>query len=433
MARTPFGRLAVSMIGLFSLASPLVPSSALAQSTTPDCEALRQRLAEHARLSDGVRQALRAQVGGASAVAAAPAPAAAPAAAPTRADTIRARLEQIPKDRQVLEDQRLASMVRFDFARASQIQGQIQTLDGEKAVLERELAALPATPGAPAPAAPAPAPRQLSDAERVRCEDASASLANTVKVRQRELGAREGQSGVIPLMGFKAQMAEQIARDLAGQFAAWPEAATQVGLLANESTPGSIEGFVDVPAPNVFRLYRQRSDGTLAVEVFMPPGSPTPPAYGEPLRRIEEATVRQPGQALADLLAARPAGSVRVLAQSAQFTDARTSLLAANFADTAKVETGAVRSVEYLNYRGETVRLVETIASGVSGLVIRRLIVLPKPNSQEQWEETVTQIRPVSFYRTDVEIATSRETRTTAGAAVGTRTTSAPAKLSVER
>jgi hypothetical protein len=59
MSRTPFGRLAAApLIGLLSLASPLVESSALAQSTTPDCEALRQRLAEHARLSDGVRSAM---------------------------------------------------------------------------------------------------------------------------------------------------------------------------------------------------------------------------------------------------------------------------------------------------------------------------------------------------------------------------------------
>jgi hypothetical protein len=122
-----------------------------------------------------------------------------------------------------------------------------------------------------------------------------------------------------------------------------------------------------------------------------------------------------------------------VLVQSAQFADARTSLLAASFADAAKVETGAARSVEYSNYRGETVRLVETIAPGTSGLVIRRLLVLPRPNSQEQWEETVTLIRPVSFYRTDAEITTSRETRTIAGAAVGTRTTGAPVKIGIER
>ena len=129
----------------------------------------------------------------------------------------------------------------------------------------------------------------------------------------------------------------------------------------------------------------------------------------------------------------RSAGYLRVLTQSAQFIEARTSFLAANFAETAKIEIGAARSVDYQNYRGEIVRLVETIAPGASGLVVRRLVVLPRPNSQEQWEETVTQIRPVSFYHTDAEITTSRETRTTAGAPVGTRTTGTPVKLSVER
>lgn len=439
MARTPSGHLVASLIGLLSLASPLVSPSALAQSTTPDCEALRLRLAEHARLSDGVRQALRAQVGATPAEAA---PTPAPAVAPTRADTIRARLEQIPKERLVLEDQRLAAMVRFDLSRAGQLQGQIQTLDTEKMLLERELATLPATSGTPttpAPSTPAttstpatPVPHHVTTARRVSCRDMAPTVDKAVKIRQGELGAKEGQPGVIPLMGFRTQTPDQIARDLAGQFAAWPDAATQVGLLASETTPGSLEGFVDVPAPNVFRVYRQRADGTLVVELFTVPGSASSPAYGETTRRIEEATVRQPGQTLADLLAARPAGSVRLLAQSAQFADARASLLAGNFSDTAKIEIGGARSVEYQNYRGEIVRVLETIAPGASGLITRRLVVLPKPNSQEQWDEIVTQIRPVSF-RTDIEVVVGREIRTTAGTPVGTRTTGAPAKFSVER
>ena len=431
MPRTPFGRLATLLIGLLLGVSPLASSPALAQSTSPDCEALRQRLAEHARLSDGVRQALRAQVG------AAPAPAppttSAPAPPVARADAIRARLEQIAKDRQVLEDQRLAALVRFELSRATQIQGQIQMIDTEKANLERELAALHATPGGSAPGTPASAtPRQASDVERIRCQDVPAAVERAVKIRQRELGAREGQPGAVPLTGFKAQAAEQIARDLAGQFAAWPEAATQVGLLASEST-GSLEGFVDVPVPNVFRLYRQRSDGTLGIELFTAPGSATPLAYGETARCIEEATARQTGQTLADLLATRPAGPMRVLAQSGQFADARASLLAGNFADTAKIEVGAARGLEFQNYRGESVRLLETIAPGSSGLVTRRLVLLPKPNNQEQWEETVTQIRPISYWRTDVEVSTSRETRSAAGALVGARVTGTPVKLSVER
>ena len=82
-----------------------------------ECQSLRQRLSEHARLSEGVRRAVAAQAGPAPSPAAAATPTAPPPPAPTppaRGDAIRARLEQIPKERQTLDDQRLASMVRFD-------------------------------------------------------------------------------------------------------------------------------------------------------------------------------------------------------------------------------------------------------------------------------------------------------------------------------
>src|SRR5689334_25171554 len=75
-----------------------------------DCQTLRQRLAEHARLSDGVRRAVAAQAGPTVAV---PAPTPAAPAASGRAEAIRARLEQIPKDRQALEEQRLGAMMKF--------------------------------------------------------------------------------------------------------------------------------------------------------------------------------------------------------------------------------------------------------------------------------------------------------------------------------
>jgi hypothetical protein len=118
----------------------------LAQGTTisdTECQGLRQRLAEHARLSDGVRRAVTAQAGSAPAT-----PAPAPAVAAGRAEAIRARLEQIPKDRQALEEQRLGAMLKFDLSRAGQIQTQIQAVDAEKANLERDQAALPASPSA---------------------------------------------------------------------------------------------------------------------------------------------------------------------------------------------------------------------------------------------------------------------------------------------
>ena len=68
-----------------------------------ECQAQRQRLAQHAELSGGVRKLL-------AAVPTSPAPASAPAATPSassRADAIRARLAQIPPARELLEAQRL--------------------------------------------------------------------------------------------------------------------------------------------------------------------------------------------------------------------------------------------------------------------------------------------------------------------------------------
>ena len=172
-----------------------------------DCQSLRQRLGEHARLSDGVRKAVAAQAAAAPAVST-PAPSAAPAPA-GRAEAIRARLEQIPKDRQTLEDQRLGAMVKFELTRASQIQGQIQAIDAEKATLERELAALPAATPAPTVTTP-PAP--VSDVARIRCQDMPAAVDNALKIRRRELGARDDQAGAIPLIALKGQEGPRQAR-----------------------------------------------------------------------------------------------------------------------------------------------------------------------------------------------------------------------------
>ena len=70
---------------------------ALAQSSgisDADCQSPRQRLAEHARMSEGVRRAVAAQEGAGPAASASPTPAAPSAIG--RADAIRTRLEQIP-------------------------------------------------------------------------------------------------------------------------------------------------------------------------------------------------------------------------------------------------------------------------------------------------------------------------------------------------
>jgi hypothetical protein len=391
-----------------------------------ECQALRQRVAEHARLSDGVRRAVAAQAQAASA----PASSAPRPAASGRAEAIRARLAEIPRERQVLEDQRLAAMVRFEFGRATEIQARIQALETERQGLERELATLPAGGGAPAGPAPA-TPRQLSDVERIRCQDLAAALDTAVRTRQRELGAREGQPGAVPLTALGGQSAEQIARDLAAQLRPWPDAATQVGLL-DQDGDGRLDGFVDVPAADVYRLYRQRPDGTVSVEVFVAPGR-SGAAYGEIVRRIEEAATRQARLTLDDLLSRRPAGPVRVVSETADFAAARGHLLAGNFAEAARLESAAARASEFQNFRGDAVRLVEVIAPAPGGVAARSASVLPRAGNQELWEESTTVVRPVSYWRTDVDVAIARETRSGAGAIVTPRAASAPVRFSIER
>jgi hypothetical protein len=44
-----------------------------------------------------------------------------------------------------------------------------------------------------------------------------------------------------------------------------------------------------------------------------------------------------------------------------------------------------------------------------------------------------TIVRPASYWRIDVEVSRSRETRNTAGVVVGTPSTSAPTKFTLER
>jgi hypothetical protein len=408
-------------LGLTQIAPALAQAPSISDA---ECQRLRQRLGEHAQLSDGVRKAVATQAAAAPAVST-PAPATTPA--PTgRAEAIRARLEQIPKERQTLEDQRLAAMVKFELARAGQIQGQIQALDTEKATLEREAAALPAA--APAPTTTA-APAPTSDLARIRCQDMPAALDNAVKIRRKELGAREDQAGAIPLIALKGQTADQIGQELAGQFSSGAAASTQVGLF-DPNGDTKLDGFVDVPATGVVRLFRQKTDGTVGVEVF--PTSATP-GYGEMTRRLDETVLRQAGQGLPDLLATRPAGPLRAVTQTAEFGQAFAQFQAGNFADAAKLGAPAARSMEFQNARGQTVRMIEIIGPVTGGVSVRRAVVVGQPNEQEAWEETTTVVRPVSYWRTDVEVARSRETRTTAGALVGTPTVSAPSKFTLER
>jgi len=83
--------------------------------------------------------------------------------------------------------------------------------------------------------------------------------------------------------------------------------------------------------------------------------------------------------------------------------------------------------------RGESVRVLEIISPVAGGVSVRRTVVRAQPNDQELWEETTTIVRPVSYWRTDVEVARSRETRSTSGTLVGSPSVSTPSKFSLER
>jgi len=420
---------ASSLLVVLALGTALAdPAPAQGQSVSEaECQSLRQRLGEHARLSAGVRKAVATQAAAAAPAAATPAARSTPAS-PNRADAIRARLEQIPRERQTLEDQRLAAMVRFELARAGQIQGQIQALDAEKDTLERELTALP---GSAQPQAASAPQAPVSEVARIRCQDMPAALDSAVKIRRRELGAREDQAGAIPLIGLKGRPAEQIAQELAGQFSS-STAGTQVGLL-DANGDGNLDGFVDVPAPGAYRLLRQRTDGTIGVEVFSTAAPGTTPGYGEMTRRLDETTLRQSGKGLSEQLAMQPVGPPRAVTHTADFGQAHAQLQAGSFADAARLGTAAARSMEFQNVRGQSVRLIEIISPVTGGVSVRRVTVLGQPNDQEVWEETTTIVRPTSYWRTDVEVTRSRETRTTAGALVGAPSASAPSRFTLER
>jgi hypothetical protein len=302
----------------------------------------------------------------------------------------------------------------------------MQALDAEKVALERELATLPAA--APAPTATA-TQAPVSDVARLRCQDMPAAVGNAVKIRRRELGAPEDQAGAIPLVTLKGQTADQIGRELAEQFSSGAAASTQIGLF-DPNGDTKLDGFVDVPAAGVFRLFRLKTDGTVAVEVFATSASP---GYAEISRRLDETILRQAGQGLPDVLATRPASPLRAVTQTAEFGQAYAQFQSGNFAESAKFSGPAARSMEFQNVRGQAVRTIEIISPVTGGVSVRRAVVLAQPNDQELWEETTTIVRPVSYWRTEVEVARSRQTRTTAGAVVGTPTVSAPIAFTLER
>jgi hypothetical protein len=169
------------------------------------------------------------------------------------------------------------------------------------------------------------------------------------------------------------------------------------------------------------------------MEVFPAPGSGATPGYGELTRRLDETSARQAGQGLAELLAIRPAGPPRAVTQTAEFGQAYAQFQTGNFTDAARFSNAAARSTEFQNLRGQSVRVIELISPVPGGVSLRRTVVLAQPNDQELWEETTTTVRPASYWRTDVEVARSRETRSTSGALVGAPSVSAPSKFTLER
>jgi hypothetical protein len=88
---------------------------------------------------------------------------------------------------------------------------------------------------------------------------------------------------------------------------------------------------------------------------------------------------------------------------------------------------------KYQNLRGETVRLIEVLGPVGGGVALRRAVVLPRAGDQQLREETTTIVRPVSYWRTEVEVARTRETLTTAGAPVGQRDARGPFTFTLDR
>lgn len=425
MNRTLWSMAIVTVLTLCSAGSASAQKGGV---TAGECEAFRQKLAAHAKLSSGVRRHVAALPREAPPAAAAPAPS---PVASGRGEAIRARLEAIATQRQQLEEQRLGSLVKFEFAKASQIQNQIAQLDREKADLEREQASLPATPAAPVPTpAPTPAPAVTAAVpDRIRCDQFPAAYETAIRIRQRELGAREGQSGAVPLRALTGQTSEQIGQELAEQLGSGADAAGKVGLL-DQDGDGRLDGFLDAPAPDVYRVVRQRSDGSLAIEVFVGRGGGG--QYGNLARRLDEALARQARWTLTDMLAMQPASPVRVIVETGEFARASSQLLAGNFADAGRIDGPAARSREFENFRGDKVRSLEIVTPTSDGVTVRRVLVIAGPGNQEQWEELTVAIRPVSYWRSDVEAKGTRELRTPGAAATG-RTTIGPARFSLER
>lgn len=416
---------------LLALLSFLLPGLAGAQGPTlspAECRAMRDRVAEHVRISTSARRALG--------ITAPEAPSAAPSGTQdpaTRAETIRARLPQIRPERERLEDEKISAIVKLDFARVARLQERIEGLEQERRTLEAELAGLERSGRLVRPGPSWMAPLPTPDPARVPCQDLPPLEERALRARRKELGGVEGQAALVPLLPLRGQTDREMASELGIQLGPAPEVARPLGLLDQDGDT-QVDGFVDAPTWGMLRLYRERSDGSLALDLFPTAVPPQPDApYGEAARRIEEALLRQTHRRLGDLLPLRPVGPVKVLGETGEFSDLQALVDSGRFDQVIQAGSLAARSLEFQNYRGETVRLLEVLASDGQAVQLRTSTTLVRPDGAEQREETVTRFHPVSFWRTEVEVDQSREVKPAPGGAPQSRSSAPTIRFSLER
>lgn len=382
-----------------------------------ECQALRERVAEHARASDAARRAL-----GVAAVSA-PSTALAPA---DRADAIRARLAQIRQERQRLEEAQVAALVKLEFDRLGQIREQMDALDRERRTLEAEAA------GREGSGAPAPPAQRGADLGRMPCRDLPALEQAAVRARRKELGGAERQEGLVPLVPVRGHSEREVGAELARQLGAGAGARQRLGLL-DQDGDARVDGFVDSPAAGLYRLYRERADGSVAVDLFMAAAPPSDMPYWAAVRRLDQALLRHTQRRLADLLSLRPVGPVKLLGETGDFADLRGLVESGRFDRVVQAARPTARSIEFQNYRGEIVRRLEVVAGGGGTAQLQTATVRIRQDGTEEWEQTLRRFRPVSFWRTEVEVDRSQETRQPAAGAPQARTTLPTVRFTLER
>jgi hypothetical protein len=126
-------------------------------------------------------------------------------------------------------------------------------------------------------------------------------------------------------------------------------------------------------------------------------------------------------------------GPVKVLGETGEFSRLRALADSGRFDQVAQAGNLAGRGVEFQNYRGEMVRLLEVVAGDGQAAQLRTSTTLVKPDGEEQREETVSRFRPVSFWRTDVEVDQSREVKPAPGGAAPPRATAPTVRFRLER